>query len=341
MSYQSVSDLLEEDRAWLEKQPGMNPWPEGVAMAIRHLQSWSEEYAPQLGVASLVQQPDNLLQRLWICWRHHWQQAVEMAADGRADGQEVAQRIRTGQGYRRGQQLGGDSLRDVVLAEAVLARDPAATACFEEEYKSFCIKQGRKVNPQVDQDPDDFWCGLLDRLAGYSSPPGKLAQFVGRCGLRNWLGRTANNFACDYPPQLTSSGSEVEDVIGPTPPDESPETDECLKLLAQFVRQALDDLPSEDRLVLYLVHVDQLPGKEVAKVFGIAAGNVSRRKEKATDRLRVAMEGHATASERQCGYRDCLELLTQHRNWQRFGELLASELTRAGQEAHQPEEVRP
>jgi hypothetical protein len=333
MSTECSVSLLEEDRSWLEKQPGMNHWQEGCAVVLQDLKTWLSEYCQRLGIQPATNA--SLLRRLWICWRHHWRQAAELAPDATADGREVGQRIRAKEGFARGKQLGGDPLRDVVLAEAVVLRDPVAILQFESEYKDFCLAQSRAVNSHIDEDPDDWWYLLLDHLAGYSQPPGKLTKYLGRCGLKFWLARVARNFAHNnllvVPPILPES----------PPPGTSckVDVDECLELLGGFIRDVLRTMPADDRLIICLLHIDELQGKEVARILGIDAGNVSRRKQKAMIRFREALEAQALAREKASGYGDCMELIFEHRNWQRFAELLWAELKKAGDTNVQGEEV--
>jgi RNA polymerase sigma factor (sigma-70 family) len=318
MTAERTVDWLEEDRTWLEVQPGLSPWPEGRAMLVRQLQQWTVEYSERLYAAPVrAEDPrtPHLCRRLWECWRHHWQQAREVASDGKADGQEVARRIRSGEGYAGGKRLGGDPLADVMLAEAVLARDTKATEYLEEQYRPFCVAQGRGIDRRIDEDAHDWWCQLLDRLAGYSRSPGKLASFSGRCGLKFWLGRVARNFAHDsVRPQDDPRESETEREA---PPSQDADVGDCLQLLGGFVRQGLEDLPNDDRLLLCLLLVDELPGKDVAEVFGIVPGNVSRRRAKAETRLRQRLQ-EAAAQRNTSDVGDCLELVSQHRNWQHF-----------------------
>lgn len=287
-------------------------------MLARQLQQWTREYSERMYAAAIGPEDPrapHLCRRLWQCWRHHWQQACEVSPEGKVDGQEVASRIRAGEGYAGGKRLGGDPLSDVVLAEAVLAREPKATEYLEEQYRPFCIAQGRGIDRRVDEDAYDWWCQLLDRLAGYSRSPGKLASFSGRCGLKFWLGRVARNFAHDaVRPHDDPRESEAERVA---PESQSAEVDDCLGLLGQFVRQGLESLPNDDRLLLCLLLVDELPGKDVAGIFDIVPGNVSRRRAKAEMRLRERLQ-EAAEERGNPDVGDCLELVSQHRNWQHF-----------------------
>jgi len=336
MGAECLWHLLDEDRAWLELQPGLSPWPEGRAMLARQIHEWLVQYSQ--GVCSAVVDVNHAgyqryCQRLWTCWRHHWQQAVEL--DPSADGLAVGESVRSGEGYSRGKQLGGDPLRDVVLAEAVQSGDGTACALLEAEYKPFCIAQGRAVNREAVKDADDWWYQLLDRLAGYSRQPGKLQSYSGKCGLRFWLGRVARNFANDWRDGCADGGNAVDEWVTPPTPDAA-EVDDCIRLLAGFVRRGLDGLASDERLVLCLIFVDDLPGKEVAKLLGVAPGNISRRRAKAESRLRELLQQEALARGRAQGVEDCLELVGSRRNWQHFAEVFCDLLRKS-----RPEDAPP
>ena len=55
------------------------------------------------------------------------------------------------------------------------------------------------------------------------------------------------------------------------------------------LRQALDRLPYQDRLLLHLYFVLDLPAVEVAQVMGISAGAVKSRLHRVTRRLRPGL----------------------------------------------------
>ncbi len=226
-------------------------------------------------------------QRIWGSWSHHWQQA---AADGSIDGAVVAEQIRRGRGYSGSGRLGGNPLRDVVLAEAVERKDPVALSSFETDYKGFSVGLAVKVNRRVADDPDDWWYCFLDELGGYSDPPGKLSKFGGRCGLKNWLGTVARNFARRHPPQtrqqIEREAKEAEDTRHVATPKE----DASIQPLATVLRGALDQLTAQQRLVLCLRFAEDLPNKETAGVLGIHKGRVSHRQVAAIDKLEKAVQ---------------------------------------------------
>ena len=359
-----VGGLLDEDRAWLENQPGMNPWQDGCAMLRQSLDTWLGQYLGAIGLdaptiacpAAEPGQDSSLIAdrpptdgrytysaRLWRCWCPHWQQAITQPPGGLVDGRDVARQIQRHEGFLGSRQLGGDPLRDVVLAEAVQQRGPTAMRTFEQEYKDFCIAQGVVVNRRVLEDRDDWWYCLLDHLAGYSRPPGKLAGFSGKCGLKFWLATVARNFAHQYPPLPKDTHEDALDCdCANGQATNVAEEDECLDLLGGFVRTGLADLPADDQAVLYLLHVEQLPGKDAARVLGIDAGTVTRRKQKASTRLQTLMLERAEQLTQRQAYEDCLEVISQRRNWRHFTDIFCETLQQLGSEVlhgHRAREV--
>jgi hypothetical protein len=118
--------IFDGDRHWLERQPGMNDWETGCARLEAQLTQWLSDYSRAFCASTIG--PDHeshrrCLERLWKCWSDHWQSALEAHGVERFDGGEVSASIRAGRGYKGAGQLGGDPLRDIVLAESVTRGD--------------------------------------------------------------------------------------------------------------------------------------------------------------------------------------------------------------------------
>jgi RNA polymerase sigma-70 factor (ECF subfamily) len=291
------ADLFDPDRPWLTGQPRLERWDAGCAALRQQLERWLREYCALLGCRHLTAADpghDRFLRRLWGCWGYHWHAAVQEQG-GPVDGWAVAEQLRAGVGSLGQGHLGGDPLRDVVLAEAVLQRDNAATRRFTQEYREFVCGLIARAHASA-ADFSDWWSELIDRLAGYTRPPGKLERYAGRCGLRNWLGTVIRRFVYDRyrhrpaaehatdPADLTAQG-------GTASPEEELITGECLRASLELVRVALEDLDPEDRLLLCMSFVDGLSGRDAARVLGIDPGTVSRRKARALTALGAALDG--------------------------------------------------
>jgi RNA polymerase sigma factor (sigma-70 family) len=314
MSPGRITEMFDKERQWLARQPGMWPWQAGCSALSRQLREWLREYSEPLceqAVTTEHQAYPSYECRLWRCWSHHWRAAAEAAFEGRIDGREVAQRVRSGRGYSRGGRLGGNPLRDVVLAEAVVKRDNRATVRFQSDYYGFSKGLAGKIDRRFQLDAEEWWGEFLDHLAGYSRRPGKLERFFGKCALRNWLGTVLWRFLRRRP-LPSGAGADQLDRFPADPADEDrdPARGECLQLFSEIVGRALDELPKQDRLALCLLYLDGLKLKEVAQILGVHPGNAGRQRDRATQALCELTAKHAAKVQRQEAYQQCLGYLT-------------------------------
>ncbi len=127
-------ELLESEREWLAQQPNMQPWDAGcqriVERIIDCLRRYSAELRDQVMNRESVDERE-YVEKLWRCLGHHWRDAIRRA-ERQPDVEkpsldEVTRQIASGQGYRGKGDLGGDPLRDVVLAVAMVRKDQQAT----------------------------------------------------------------------------------------------------------------------------------------------------------------------------------------------------------------------
>jgi len=211
-------------------------------------------------------------------------------------------------------------MQGVVLAEAVQRKDSSAIYNFENECKSFSIAMGTKINPRVAEDPDDWWYRFLDHLGGYSKPPGALAGFHGHCGLKYWLGTVARRFANDSGRprrggQRNREGPEGEQEEENKASKQKPWEEECVELLAGFLRKALDRLDNRAQAVLSLLYGEGLCGPQVATIYQVHKGTVTRWREKAVSLLRDALEQQAARLPHSETYEDCVEAVMEGGGW--------------------------
>jgi len=315
MNKSDILQILNDEKTWLADQPGMQPWDEGCGRVLALLATSLDEYsklvrAPNTAKRDTEQEDEDCpnqpvrapntaapdpdvdiyLARLARCLVHHWHDATKAADDGLADAGRVAERIAAGQGYRRGGRLGGDPLRDVVLAVAMVRKDDRATRVFQKDYLPFARALASKIDGRLGADPWPWWSGLLDQLAGYTRPKAKLDRFYGRCGLRNWLGRVFWRFLVRWPLDV-GDGPELDEPLAKPAPD-----NESLKRFGQVVRPAVGCLSADDRLVLAFFHVPPWPNdkpltnKQAAAILGVSEGTATRRHQKALERLQERIQ---------------------------------------------------
>ncbi len=310
-----MCEMFETDREWLQDQPKMNPWERSCAVLAERLKRWLFEYSQPLcdhAVQSEHGRYRIYIGRMWMCWGYHWCQAALASPERRIAGKEVGNHIRSGKGYRGGGQLGGDPLRDIVLAVAMQSRDNRATEHFQWEHYDYLRRLAGKLNRRFYRDADDWWNDFLDFLAGYTKPPGKLERFEGRSALHNWLPLVLWNFlrrrlqvekSFD---ELPDDSKHKGDII------EDPAYREYVELLAKVADAAIDDLSPDERLVLFLSYVEGVTLKQVAAILGIHSGNAGRRRKHSKEHLRRRMEDHADQMGCRKGYEECSKYSEKH-----------------------------
>jgi DNA-directed RNA polymerase specialized sigma24 family protein len=313
MCHERVVKRLEADKDWLSRQPKMIPWDEGCIMIRRQIEAWLATYSEPFCDRTVTPSHSDhtaYADRLWQCWSYHWQQATEAASEGAVDGWDVAERIRGGRGYRRGGQLGGDPLRDVVLAMALLCREERVVGCFRAEYLPFARNLAGKIHRLFARDPDDWWYEFIDHLAGYTRSPGKLEKFAGHSALRNWLGTVLWNFLARRPVPANNDPLDLAEIEqdGRRPID-GLASQECLGLFAQVVGRALAELANEDRTVLRLLYAEPLPLKDVATVMDKHPGNVGKQRDRALNHIRESVRRQLGAMGQQDSFEEWLRSL--------------------------------
>lgn len=287
-------ELFATDHSWLCRQPGMSPWEDGCSHLESCLTRWAETYSQSLCDPQVTEQHESFpeyVAKLWTCWRHHWRDAISASTENAADGEEVAQRIQAGRGYRHGGSLQGDPLRDVVLALAFVLYENRAIQQFEAEYKDFAAALASRQNRRLGKDIDNWWNELLDFLGGFTKVPGKLHKYGGKSGLKHWLRPTVWNFIRRRPlpetyevPETADESSGIEDDVIEK---------ESYREFQEELRTELDQFSSDDFLLLYYLHVEGLKQNEVAELLGLAPGNITRRKQRILKTLQAIAEKHA------------------------------------------------
>jgi len=299
--------MFEADKTWLCKQPGMNTWPKGCRGLVMTLSQWIADYSEPLCEESVTRSDANYgkyLSRLWMCWSHHWNQGRQRSG-GTIDGASVASRIQSGRGYTGGGRLGGDPLRDVVLAVAMVAKEDLAAKQFLKEYAGYC----RSVGSRISTNADDWWDEFIDCLAGYSGGDRKpdLDSFSGRCGLKNWLGRAVNRFVLRHRHAGRSLGGRSVNPLeedAPIATVSGPEEPAVGREATLLIQKALTQVPPEDRLLILAVFIDKTKKKDIAAQLGVHPGQVTRRIQRALDRLRDVLVGIACDGEGSPGLVD-------------------------------------
>lgn len=288
-----LNNRLESERAWLSLQPNFQDgWEEGCRWAVQRAAALVDEYALDLLTPPLSPRSLSACHaRLWSAWGYHWRQAADALSSGQIDGEVVAQDLRHGVRPTTGHFIGGDPLRDTVLAEGCLEGDRNALERLHQEYRDVFERESRE---SLHREPDlDQWHDLIVRLIGADRSddgPRRLDRFLGFSSLRVWLRPVVRHFLWDsFRSEQARRAAELRlttgGLAGERVPVESTEVEDSLELFREQVAGALARLPAQDRLLLFLHFRQGWPNHVIAEHLQRSAGQISRLRQSATERF--------------------------------------------------------
>jgi RNA polymerase sigma factor (sigma-70 family) len=221
-----------------------------------------------------------------VCVCYYAQQAernVEESVDGIIESLENERHPSTGTS------MGGNPVRDCVLATAMLLKSGTAVIRFETDYSAFLRGVAYKVHRNFGNEPDEWWNEFLDFLAGYSSENGKLNKYEGKSALKFWLRIVLWNFLKRRP-----IPSEADEFLNELPDRHSnkqvAEMSEHLMLFANIVRKALQAIPEKEKLLLAMLYIDNMKKNAAAAVFNVHPGQIGRWEENAIEHFRQELQ---------------------------------------------------
>lgn len=140
--------------------------------------------------------------------------------------------------------------------------------------------------------------GLAEDVAqeGFVRAYCSLARFREEEAFRPWLLRIVTNLALNEVrgrgrrAGLLARFGRLREQSPPGPEGEAVESDE-----ARALWDAINELPGDDRVVLYLRYYLELPEREIAVAIGQAPGTVKSRLHRAGGRLRMVIEARYPA----------------------------------------------
>jgi len=318
--------MFESDKTWLEKLPGMTPWDDGCAELDEKLGAWLDAYSLEVCDQPLDKKDDvriSYLKRLWSCLGWHWRDANK-AEQTKAKAETVGESLQARRGFQKGGKLGGDPMRDVVLAAAMLAYHNRALILFEEEYYTLSCAVAAKVDPKLvrgaiqAKGSVEWWNELLEKLIGLAHSQGKLEFFDGRCSLAYWLGIVVRRFHISKKRKKNPFSYEEIDEMAHTKPDATTEViaNESLRCFIKVLARALPELHNDDNFLLRSFFLENMKQKDIAKILGIHPGNVTRRIQRALERLYVLVKQHAADEFGEMAAEDMLgEILKNERTF--------------------------
>jgi len=148
-------------------------------------------------------------------------------------------------------------------------------------------------------------CGSRDEAedlvqATYLKACGQFASFRQGTNCRAWLMRILRNSWIDRLRHRKVVGPETQvDKLPLAAPESAEEShwtnaEDILESFAdEQIIEALHELPETQRLVVFLVDVEQTPVEEVAEILDVAPGTVKSRASRARAKLKTRLMAHA------------------------------------------------
>jgi hypothetical protein len=210
------------------------PWnPAGRAQALAEINGWNAEYAPQLRDENPIpplKDDASLTSRLWNCLINHWGNAEQEGSHS-----EIVKKLIAGVNPKTKQDLGGNPLFDLVLADALCNGQGKAAKYYWEKIvnnkeirgvaKKWHKKYGVSWDDKNDEYNDSDWATAFYHYLALKENR-KLDDYQGHLGLIGWLARcnVLRNFLTGYhfrdveptPPNgiIIKRGSSMENDSG-------------------------------------------------------------------------------------------------------------------------------
>jgi len=248
---------------------------------------------------------DPYLRRAWSCVEYHERRFAETVCQSLT---MVLDRLESGDlGYDRPQ---SNVLRDVCFAQALELKENAAAERFECDEMPRLRRIAQRVAGQRGVDVVDNF--LAELILPRASRPARIASYQGKTSLQSWLAAVVSNFCMGKARarRETAQSDEVEPVAFPGIAIESrADATGCFDLLKPLLHQAVESVDAEDRLLLKMLILDEVPQQNVARALGIHSGNVTRRRQRAAERIWQQVQCQSNESHRGSRVRGCLELV--------------------------------
>lgn len=269
--------------------------------------------------------------RIWRCVECHWRRFAEGGPIRLAD---VISRLESGQ-LALDASRSSNVIREVVIAQGMELREQKAAVMFDIEYMPIVRAIALRVGGA--QAAEHFRNFAADLILPNQAQVPPIAKYLGRAPMTSWLRLVIRNAWIDHGrKRVDEQASEsVVEVSVPEASVERIDAGPCRELMQPIFAQAVASLKTEDRVMLKMLFLDEVPQKELARSLGIHSGNVTRRRDNAAAQVfgEVRRLSLVLSNPRQGA--DCLDLLlawNQPELAQRLGELLTSSLRAAHME---------
>ncbi len=187
--------------------------------------------------------------------------------------------------------LAGVHASDLYLACALVERDRAALAAFEEHFMSHVRDYVLRVRIPPDA-VDEVKQKLRERLLlGSADSPPKIAEYSGKGALGGWLRITAVRTALN---QIRGQAARSEQVDEDVPFAGDPELallkERASSLFGDAFRRVLDGLEANERAILRLHYLEGLTMDQLAQLYKTPRSTIARRVAAARDQILEATE---------------------------------------------------
>ena len=266
--------------------------------------------------ASVTSDPTpECVHRVWLCLKTHWER---IAKRGKTSFESVLGELCPTTGTQRMSESG--IVHDVVFAQAMQDGQAWAAERFDREYMPLVRAIARRVGGKRAMDRvDNFAAELI--LTRDGRPP-RIASYQGRTSLKAWLRSVVANFCISDFRKQREVTLEAE-----TKSDGLADRTHCETLLGPVFRQVVEILDEEDRVLIAMLILDNVPQKNLAASLGINSGNVTRRRQRIMQSIWDRMSSIAARTQSEQSFVDCLDLILTGRDRvlrERLSEVLAS-----------------
>lgn len=198
----------------------------------------------------------------------------------------------------------------------IIACENGDEAAWEDLVKNFdfTVKSAARKICKNNEDAEDLASSIWAELYGLrvdkqGERKTKLAYYSGRGSLGGWLRAVTNQLAIDgfrkmkrlvqveedrefeNMAQVSSEKAEFKSVIKATEnPEEIFSEGEAQKDVAAALKQAIDELKDEDKLILKLYYFDDLKLKDIGATFGFHEATASRKLARMQSDVRKSVE---------------------------------------------------
>lgn len=266
-------------------------------------------------------------QRILECLFYHWRQ---LAADRQVPMERAVAEIQKGNVGKHSVKC--DLFRDVALACALEFREQRAAESFEGEFMPLVRGIASRIcGPRGGEMVENFAADLILPREGREP---RIAQYRGKTSLSAWLRVVVTNHCTSILRRRTEKSLADEEVGGSkSSSDFALDHRPCGELIGGLVFQVVSSLPPEDRVMIQMLVVDETPQQQVAKLFGVHSGNITRRRQRVTQQIWAGLEGSAEKQGKAKLAGECLDTLLTDGNrelQQALGAVLAAALKDGG-----------